>query len=216
MCDENSKCHPDAIPPSVFRELASPHRDEDEMDDETISALINKYHLSQEVVLLKLRGYSLLNHISLSLTNDEYLAFVGYDTCYRPDGAIKSKASYTNQDCLKQLTTITTLRHIILQFQVLKPEHYIVSSKISWDPWGLQDPERRISCQKKLVDIVLTLGYELLQRIRKVTISGHVKTSNRVKWDPLLRDRELKSLPRERRDMEDEVKRILAIPAAEL
>ncbi|KAI4906587.1 hypothetical protein J4E90_010481 [Alternaria incomplexa] len=162
------------------------------------------------------QGYSLLSYISLSLTNDEYLGFVGYDTCHHSDGAIKSKASYTNQDCLKQLTTITTLRHLNLQFQVLKPEHYTISRKVSWDPWGLQDPERRISCQKKLVDIVSTLGYELLQRIKKVTISGHVKKSNHVKWDPLLRDRELESAPRERCDMEGEVAKILAIPAAEL
>ena len=162
-------------------------------------------------------GHAFVNHMSLSLTNNEYLAFVGYNTHYHPDGAIKRKTSYMHRDCLKNLASITTLRHLNLQFQVLKPEHYIINSReTSWDPWGLQDPKKRTSCQKKLVDIILTLGYELLQRIRKVTVSGHVKNSNHVKWDPLLRDRDLKSAPRETCDMEDEVARILAIPAVEL
>ncbi|KAI4933265.1 hypothetical protein J4E85_003670 [Alternaria conjuncta] len=56
MCDEDSRYPSVAVPPSVYKELASPYRNEDEMDDETISALINEYHLSQEAVLLKLGG----------------------------------------------------------------------------------------------------------------------------------------------------------------
>ena len=111
------------------------------------------------------QGHSLLSHISLSLTNDEYLSFVGYDTWYHPDGTIKRK-TYMRRNCLKNLTSMTTSRHPSLEFKVLNPEHYIINSRESpWDPWGLQEPKRRISCQKRLVDIILTLGYELLQRL---------------------------------------------------
>ena len=56
MCDDDPKCPSDAVPLSVYKELESPYRDEDEMDDDAISALIFKYRLSQESVLLKLRG----------------------------------------------------------------------------------------------------------------------------------------------------------------
>ena len=162
-------------------------------------------------------GHSFLSHVSLSLTNDEYLELVGYEIWYLGGNIEPKILTYMRGDCLKNLTSITTLRHLNLQFQVLKPQHYICNSQeTSWDPWGLQDSKRRISCEKDLVDIILTLGYELLQRVQKVTISGHVKNSNREKWDPLLRDRKLKSVTRQRCDMQAEVARVLAIPAAKL
>lgn len=99
----------------------------------------------------------------------------------------------------------------------MMPYRYYGDPEITpWDPWYSENEAPRSFCQKEVVDIILTLGYELLRGFRKVTISGDVKTSNHEKWDPLLRDQLPPGKPRERRDMTADVARILAMSDEEL
>ncbi|KAI4630186.1 hypothetical protein J4E80_001119 [Alternaria sp. BMP 0032] len=143
-----------------------------------------------------------LRRVFLSFPNMEYLRFVGYEA--KSDG-IKKCDFRSRRGGLKWLSDIHTLEHLDLQFQVFKTHHWVEDYEIeTWDPWDNYFRKGDVSCQKRFVDMILTLGYELLQRFRKVTISGHVKKSNHKKWDPLLRDT-MSSTPRERRDMTAEV-----------
>ena len=123
---------------------------------------------------------------------------------------------------------IHTLQHLNLQFHLSRSQHFLGDYEITeYDPWIHDDLDGRGFCQKEFVDIILTLGYELLRGIKKVTISGHVGKSNHEKWEPLLRDqlppwnpvlrRHWPSgKPRERRDMTTDVARILAMYDREL
>ena len=151
-----------------------------------------------------------LRRVFLSLTNREYLEFVGYES--DSDGITEIRNWRANIRGLQLLSDIRTLEHLNLQFQLFQPHHWVEDYEIcTWDPW--QHPRRNndVSCQKKFVEMILTLGYEWLQRIRKVTISGHVKKSTHKKWDHLLRDKMATDEPREIRDVTADVAKWLRL-----
>ncbi|KAL1798046.1 hypothetical protein ACET3X_004652 [Alternaria dauci] len=161
------------------------------------------------------RDTSVLSSISLSLSNYEYFEFIGYMAERDRYGAIERFYRDERVGGLKLLKGIHTLRRLNLQFQVIQCYHYYndLWETTIFDPWH---GESHNTCQKKLVDIILTLAYEQLRGIQAVTISGHVKKSNLEKWTPLLRDQMLTGEPRERRDLTADVARILATPASEV
>jgi hypothetical protein len=184
---------------------------------------LRKYCTRQEVLghVFAPRDRWVLRRVFLSFSNYEYLKFLGYDICVGSTFGVSRRIEKGRQrgivSGVKLLSDIHTLRHLNLQFQIMMPYRYYGDPEITpWDPWYSENEAPRSFCQKEVVDIILTLGYELLRGFRKVTISGDVKTSNHEKWDPLLRDQLPPGKPRERRDMTADVARILAMSDEEL
>ena len=188
--------------------------------DEAVWCL-RKYCTDQQVLghVFEARDPLVLSRIPLSFINREYLQFVGYRAT---NDLIRKNKRSRRLSGLNLLSHIHTLQHLNLQFQIMRSHHYPTDYEITeWDPWSHDHP--RGFCQKKFIDVILTLGYELLRGIQKVTISGHVGKSNHENWEPLLRDQlppwspVLRrhwplGKPRERRDMTADVARILAMP----
>ncbi|RYN16483.1 hypothetical protein AA0119_g7444 [Alternaria tenuissima] len=184
---------------------------------------LRKYCTRQEVLghVFAPRDRWVLRRVFLSFSNYEYLKFLGYDICVGSTFGVSRRIEKGRQrgivSGVKLLSDIHTLRHLNLQFQIMMPYRYYGDPEITpWDPWYSENEAPRSFCQKEVVDIILTLGYELLRGFRKVTISGDLKTSNHEKWDPLLRDQLPPGKPRERRDMTADVARILAMSDEEL
>ncbi|KAI4683904.1 uncharacterized protein J4E84_006744 [Alternaria hordeiaustralica] len=156
----------------------------------------------------------ILSKVWLSMTNIDYLDFVGF--AYE-DGRFRlTNKRYLGQSHargLDLLSKIATLKHLHLEFMVLTP---VVG--VNQDPFvgqarveGRHQDGQLVSCQQKFVDMVLTLGYEVFQTFAEVTISGHVKKSNHDTWD--LR---LGKGTREMLNLDDKVAEYLALRPDEL
>ncbi|KAI4636991.1 hypothetical protein J4E93_010782 [Alternaria ventricosa] len=173
------------------------------------------YYLRRYCTRQELPGHSfpprdplVLQRVSLSLSNEEYLHFVGYEFDHRR--IVRRDA----EGGLKMLAGIHTLQHLNLQFQIFEPSLQPLPGE--GDYWEYRTdcwtPLDGLTCQKELVNIILTLGYDLLKRIEKVTISGHVKRSAHEKWDPLLRGEAYIKASGKKGDMAADVAEILATP----
>ena len=132
--------------------------------------------------------------ISLGFTNPEHFAMVGVRV------GIHGGLSLDGVSPIKEITANTALEHLNLHFQVSPYGTYLA------DPWAGR------SCQKTLVDWILTAALTQMDRVPNITLSGHVKHSTRRKWEAIFED-EQKGI---KHDMTAPMARILATPRGEL
>jgi len=127
-----------------------------------------------------------LNKVSLSFTNVAFFNFVGYRS-YRGVGFSPIDPDQSCQ--LKHLVEIVSPLplHLHLQFQLRKPITYVEDDMSIEDPWhGIgQHSMSSVSCQKVVVDWLLTLAYEHLSKVNKISLAGHVKNSVRRRWEEI-------------------------------
>jgi hypothetical protein len=103
------------------------------------------------------------------------------------------------------ITNIMTLKYLNLHFQVSPPDAQHA------DPWESRYVAE-VSCQKTLVDWILTAALTQIVHVPKITLSGHVKDSTRRKWEPILED----AWRGVKHDMTIPMAGILSVPQAQL
>jgi hypothetical protein len=126
----------------------------------------------------------------------DYLKFLGYTSKYRtsfvsePNGAAP----------IELLSGIQTLACLNFHFQVIRAHsEYMVSRRrryLDWtsaDPWSAISSREdkaidHVSCQKVVVDWFFTMALTYLKSVPRITLSGDVKQSTRLKWEHILTD----------------------------
>lgn len=142
--------------------------------------------------------FNYYRRISLGLTNADHFTTVGFIV-------FRTRLELRRVSSIWAITDNEDLEYLNLHFQVTPPDEQLV------DPWAKFSPTD-MSCQKTLVDWILTAALTQMKRVPKITISGHMKDSTRRKWEPILEDAR-KGI---KHDMTAQMASILATPAAEL
>lgn len=126
-----------------------------------------------------------LNNIQFNFAADAYFRLVGI----KPSQSKPWKASTSD---LYTLQTLKELKIRTLDLRFMSPKH-----KDARDPWvNALHPDgigNRHSCQKIWIDWFLTFLLPHLQEckgIKRVTLSGCIKNSTRLKWEQILRDKD--------------------------
>lgn len=132
-------------------------------------------------------GFGSIRHLHLDFSHEEYIGFFQVDvTPFRHTGPPAASI-------LSSLTHLTSL------------QLYFRSPSDTMDPWGytghlngytdLQDFQGNCdnnfltSCQKILLDWILTFAKRYIDHIPRVALSGYIKNSTKFKWESILRDR---------------------------
>lgn len=116
--------------------------------------------------------FDFCRRIPLGLTNHGHFGLVGLRA-----GAHGLES--TSMSAIKVMAANRALEHLNLHFQLSPPYTRYLA-----DPWIGAD----VSCQKTLVDWVLAAALAQMERVPKITLSGHVKHSTRRKWEAIFED----------------------------
>ena len=136
-----------------------------------------------------------LHIVEMHMMNSEYIQFFGIEASPFKDRGLFNYQLW--QEAVK-LTTLPNLKHLYLRFR--SPIYAGVD-----DPWGStgaynhdrirtdwrgNDPKVgfHTSCQKVLIDWILTYAKEYIEKIPKATLCGYIKNSTKEKWDKILAD----------------------------
>lgn len=161
--------------------------------------------------------FNCLRRISLGLMNSEFFDLIGVYA----DRDLRSLFQSGHTPAIEMLGHIETLECLNFHFQMSPQVEYDVPDadfEIPWrtfaDPWAHKWSTRppHVSCQKIIVDWILTLAFDYIRQIREVTLSGHVKLSTRAKWETIFAD-EQKGI---RHDMTDSINEIAMTPFSQL
>ncbi|KAH7093359.1 hypothetical protein FB567DRAFT_576074 [Paraphoma chrysanthemicola] len=147
-----------------------------------------------------------LRRISLGFSNLGYFNFVGLEASRSP------RAGFENtEDCdIELLARIPTLFHLNFHFRVIRPRK-VQGSWQSRDPWafmGHKTGTDRISCQRIFVQWFLIMAYAHIEDIPRITLSGDISRSTRVKWEAIFED----ACKGHRYDMSGLIQRIQSTP----
>jgi hypothetical protein len=145
-------------------------------------------------------GPNAIRRISLDFANDQLFKFLGLST-----GPLTGFAPEM-QDFkgVYRLKELDTLHHLHFRFQT-SPPYWQDGVWNSGDLWHCmrRRQNRDVSCQKISVDWFLTLAFNGLRHIPKLTYSGHIKDSTRQKWDKVFKDERDGKLHDFSREIED-------------
>jgi hypothetical protein len=155
-------------------------------------------------------GTNMLNRISLGLDNTEYCGILGL--LLRPGPFEGYGSPQSRRSLIEQLVELPALMHLNLDFRVDQP----VDSYS--DPFTMYatrngDFSRSPSCQKIFVDWYLTLAFQYLRKVRRVTLSGHIKNSTRTKWMAIFKNERSGKM---NYDLTDEISQIVSTPRDQL
>ena len=159
-------------------------------------------------IRLEMPTLEFCRRISFGLKTAQYLKLVGFNWHdYDIDQDWKLEENEEGAK-IKAITEIKTLEYLNLHFRVSLPRLYYDH------PWDdLFDTESAMNaCQRILVDWILTGALKHMERVPKITLSGHVKHSTRRKWEAIF-ENERKGI---KHDMREPMARILSPPPAQL
>jgi hypothetical protein len=133
--------------------------------------------------------YRSLRRISLGLPNKSFLALVGLSVTY------EGELSQCGIEPLEALQNIPDLEYLHLHYQTGPPMYEKKTANWGWisgDPWVRSRPQEsspcEASCQKFMVDLVLTFALQYIRHVPHITMSGHIKDSTRAKWEHIFDD----------------------------
>lgn len=149
-------------------------------------------------LILDAYKFNFCRRVSLGYNNAQYLGLVGL---FVQGNGLR----LSNISSIRVITNIMTLKYLNLHFQVSPPDAQHA------DPWESRYVAE-VSCQKTLVDWILTAALTQIVHVPKITLSGHVKDSTRRKWEPILED----AWRGVKHDMTIPMAGILSVPQAQL
>lgn len=145
------------------------------------------YSLERCVDLHSTINFDLLRHLQLSFAHQDYMEFFAVNLPLRSSSSNDRTwpKGWGNASCLRRLPS---LKQLDIDFAPMRRVE--INEPESYKAWVRQFRSAVLlsSCQRVLLDCLLSFAKQYIQHVPKVRLTGFIKKSTKSKWDRIFQD----------------------------